>query len=256
VPGRPACWHPGLVPAAASLAPKIISWSGWSEVVGRFRLKREVGITMNTEQNAGHDVCRLLQQRDPRVLEDLFALAPRVELSLRWKFGLHIPDEDLKDIVCDAIVAAFERGPRYDPERSSIPVWVNRIAHYLALTFLRAQQHNQGSLDVLGHALALQLETPQFSEGHDNVADQAPAPSPQLEAVLRKLTPIRRRVILLYYYDGLTISEIAAHVGVAESSVRVYLHRAYQDLREGINTDSNYDWSQHVSVNRKRDDEA
>ena len=53
-----------------------------------------------------------------------------------------------------------------------------------------------------------------------------------LQAALTVLTPIRRRVFLLYYHHELPIKAIAAEIGRSEGTIKTHLRNARLQLRE------------------------
>ena len=53
-----------------------------------------------------------------------------------------------------------------------------------------------------------------------------------LQKALTALTPIRRRVFLLYYYHELSIKAIAAEIGRSEGTIKSHLRNARLQLQE------------------------
>ena len=67
-------------------------------------------------------------------------------------------------------------------------------------------------------------------------SDATPLRDPGLEkavrAALAQLPDAQREAILLHRFEGLSFAEIAEHVGLTESAVKVRAHRGYERLRE------------------------
>lgn len=65
---------------------------------------------------------------------------------------------------------------------------------------------------------------------------QAPDASTATERAVRRalaeLPEAQREVVLLHYYEGLSMAEVAHAVGASRSAVKVRAHRAYQVLRD------------------------
>lgn len=78
-------------------------------------------------------------------------------------------------------------------------------------------------------------ETPVEAGDHAEPA-QAPDASTATERVVRRalaeLPEAQREVVLLHYYEGLSMAEVATAVGASRSAVKVRAHRAYQVLRD------------------------
>ena len=58
-----------------------------------------------------------------------------------------------------------------------------------------------------------------------------------LDEALRKLAPKYRSVIHLFYYEGYSVAEISAVLGIRESTVRTQLTRARTKLLEMLKED-------------------
>ena len=60
----------------------------------------------------------------------------------------------------------------------------------------------------------------------------------QLERGFRRLDPDQRTVLVLHYYLGLSLDEIADALGVPPGTVRSRLHRATQAMRAALDADA------------------
>lgn len=69
-----------------------------------------------------------------------------------------------------------------------------------------------------------------------HVPSQDPEASTATERAVRRaleqLPEAQREVVLLHYYEGLSMAEVASAVGASRSAVKVRAHRAYNTLRE------------------------
>jgi RNA polymerase sigma-70 factor (ECF subfamily) len=131
--------------------------------------------------------------------------------------------QEAQDVVQEAFCRAYTRWKtvsRYDD-----PVaWIRRVAWNLAvsrwrrartaLTFLRRQRRDEAQLD---------------GPGPDRVA---------LVAALATLPDVHRRAMVLRYLADLTIAEIARREGVAEGTVKSWLHRGRAALAVELGADS------------------
>lgn len=121
---------------------------------------------------------------------------------------------EARDLVQEAFVRAWQRWStisRYDD-----PVaWVRRVAWNLALT-----RHRR---------LALFRRFAHKSRLPDSVAPVGPD-RVALVAALRQLPEQQRRALVLHYLADLPIAEIAVETGVAEGTVKSWLHRGRTEL--------------------------
>ena len=67
-------------------------------------------------------------------------------------------------------------------------------------------------------------------------ADKQPAPfgDDGLWALVRSLPAQQRAVVALFYYEDLTVEDVAGVLGCSPSTVKVHLHRARQTLRTRV----------------------
>ena len=79
-----------------------------------------------------------------------------------------------------------------------------------------------------------------------------PEPTDELDAALRLLSPQVRTCVVLRYYEDLTAGQIAERLGLAEGTVKRYLHNASAALRESFALDGDPDGAEHVAVVSRR----
>ena len=123
-----------------------------------------------------------------------------------------------EDSVQEALARAWERLDRGDGI-DRLPAWVTTVALNLARSQMRRWRSERRARDRLGPL-------------RDDLSD-APAASGDAHAVreaLRALPRRQREVTVLRYYLGLDVREIAAHLGIAEGTVKAMLFRARQSL--------------------------
>jgi RNA polymerase sigma-70 factor, ECF subfamily len=169
-----------------------------------------------------HRLPALLKAGDPDAFLCLQAHAGRLRWILERQFRGYIAAEDLDGIVFDTLLIAFRKGPEYDPALGSVTTWLNTLAHYAALSFLRNQ------LD----AISLDTAVGEMLAARESCVELVPEPSPEMVVVLQKLSTRRSELVRLFYYDGLTISELAERFETTEGNIRVALSRARKDIRD------------------------
>ncbi|GAA3335514.1 SigE family RNA polymerase sigma factor [Amorphoplanes nipponensis] len=158
---------------------------------------------------------------DPPTFDEVYAgHFGDLTVQLYAYFGDH---QEAQDVVQEAFCRAYGRWKtvsRYDD-----PVaWIRRVAWNLAvsrwrrtrtaLNFLRRQRRDEARLD---------------GPGPDRVA---------LVAALATLPAAQRRAMVLRYLADLSIAEIAEREGVAEGTVKSWLHRARAALATQLGADT------------------
>ncbi len=132
---------------------------------------------------------------------------------------------EAQDAVQEAFCRALDRWNKLSKYDEPV-AWVRRVAWNVATSRWRRRS------TAARHLHLARLAT-------------APEPSPDRVALVRALAtlpPAQRRVIALYYLGDLSVAEIAAQDGIAEGTVRSWLHRGraalaiqLTDLAEGMN---------------------
>jgi RNA polymerase sigma-70 factor (ECF subfamily) len=130
-----------------------------------------------------------------------------------------------EDSVQEALARAWERLDRGDGI-DRLAAWVTTVALNLARSQMRRWRSERRARDRLGPL-------------RDDLRD-APAASGEAHAVreaLRALPRRQREVTVLRYYLGLDVREIAAHLDIAEGTVKAMLFRARRSLAVTLGDD-------------------
>ena len=136
--------------------------------------------------------------------------------------------EDAEEVYQDVFVKALRGIDSYDSGQASLGTWLGRIAYNESLNFIRRQKVNIIYMDdsELG---ADQLEEP----------DEAPKDEEtiqQLEKALALLPPHEQAVISMFYYDEMSLADIAYVTGSIPSTVGSQLSRIRKKLYRIIKT--------------------
>ncbi len=130
----------------------------------------------------------------------------------------------------------FERSGQFEAGRRFKP-WLYSIATHLAIDGMRrAGRHRALEFDA-----SADVEDGEAGKLFDLVSDNRPSPVAQLEAAERRdwvrqaveqLPDELRPVILLAYYEGMTLREVAEALDLPLGTVKSRLHRALVKLNE------------------------
>ena len=128
-----------------------------------------------------------------------------------------------EDVHQEVFLEVWRRGPGYDPDRSSLGTWIMLIARSRAIDHLRRRIPEP--LDP--HAAA------GIAEPED------PAASPDLlverwamAVHLARLPGEQARILRMRFHEGLSQREIADRTGIPLGTVKTYMVRGLQRLRE------------------------
>jgi RNA polymerase sigma-70 factor (ECF subfamily) len=162
------------------------------------------------------DLQRLYQQESGRLLGVMQRMVRNQPLA--------------EDLVHDAFVIIWKRAASFDANRGEARGWIYTIARNLALNHLRDNARERAVEDDTLDALDAQQSLQDWRETEDTFAWQGSAGRMQL--CLDQLEPVRRNCVLHAYVDGLSHSEIAERVGAPLGTVKAWIKRSLQNLRE------------------------
>jgi RNA polymerase sigma-70 factor, ECF subfamily len=123
---------------------------------------------------------------------------------------------DAEDAVADATLRAWQHVTSLR-EPARFDAWFSRILVNVCRDRLR-QRHDGPA--VLGFDPPSPLDA--FSESVERAA---------LQEALAKISPEHRAVVALHYLEGMTVEQIAEHVGARKGTVKSRLHYGVAELR-------------------------
>ena len=181
---------------------------------------------MRDDENL-HDLIRAAAGGDRRAFEDL-VLRKRKRV-VRTAYQIVGDLEDARDVAQAVFLRLWRTLQRFDLERR-FDTWLYRITVNAAIDFLR----DQGPKGILA---------PLPDDAHERIAAPGtPADAAVVLAALQRtflrlagaLAPKQRAVFVLKEIEGLSTAEVAAALGITESTVRNTLQQARRILRDGL----------------------
>jgi RNA polymerase sigma factor (sigma-70 family) len=181
------------------------------------------------DQSDQEFVCRALAgDRDAfgGLAEHSQEVATRIALRM-------VSDENIAhEIVQEAMLEAYLSLEQLrDPAR--FRSWLIGIVLNLCRSYLREQQRMDESEQRFGREVLDLLRQNEKAPDPQKISEAREVHRLVLSAV-EDLLPPQREAALLYYYEYLSIPEIAAISGISVSAVKVRLHRARDQLRESL----------------------
>ena len=132
--------------------------------------------------------------------------------------------EDAEEITQDSFMKVY-RSLRSFRMKSSFSTWLYRIVYNTAISCIRAKKLDVLLLDDFPAGLK------DFSE--ENTNDDKAEAEYRLSLVnfaLQKISSDDRAIISLYYYEDMSLDEIAGITGYSEANVKIRLFRARQKM--------------------------
>ena len=134
--------------------------------------------------------------------------------------------ERAKDAVQEALARAWRDLPGLrDPER--FDAWLRRLLVHACMDELRGVRRR--AIEVV----LIDVHHPTTPDASASLGDRD-----ALERAFRRLDPEQRSLIVLYYYDGLSLAEAAIAVGIPEGTAKSRLSRARETLRATLDADA------------------
>ncbi|SEB73066.1 RNA polymerase sigma factor [Terriglobus roseus] len=177
---------------------------------------------MGSDVSDRQRIARGLKLRDAGLLEEL--IAQYQHRLMRYLTAMTGRPELAEDIFQETWIRVLERGQQYD-DRGSFDAWLFTIARNRALDYFR--RRSLLSLDG--------LMQPEDGSAPFDVVAKSPSPLEQIGVLERaaaladamaKLNPIHREVLVLHFYEDLTMREIAEVTGIRMPTVKSRLYRA------------------------------
>ena len=174
-------------------------------------------------------------ETDINLLEGLRKQSPKAQQQMLDRYGRDVfaqvvrlipVVENAEEVYQDVFVKVFKNIGQYDAEKSSLRTWISRIAYNESITFLRHKR-----LPVI------------YYEDHDGEAERLSdaeveatfgQPNPEtvqlIRAALKHLPPDERAIITMFYYEEMSLKDIAYVTESLPTTVASKLSRTRKKL--------------------------
>lgn len=175
-------------------------------------MDKENDIVEGLRRNRKDAQRHLLQQYGEKV----FAQITRIVLR----------QEDAEEVYQDVFVKAFRHIDSYDPRRASLATWLFRIAYHEALNAIR------GKKATIIHLEDSPTELKDISEKEVDkmLGDTDEETISLIEQALEQLSLQDQSLVTMFYYDDLSLKEIAYITDSPSSTIASRLFRIRQKL--------------------------
>lgn len=173
------------------------------------------------------DVARLTTLDEDALLIERFLSgdAPAFDLLYRRYYdkvhaiarGVLLDSEEASDAVQEIFTLVHRHLARFD-RRARFSTWLFRIAVNRSIQEARKRKHRIKDVELTEAAAK---EAPEVAFETD----------PQIHAALAQMKPADRALLLLFYWDDLSLQEIAAVIGTNVNAAKTRLYRAREKFR-------------------------
>jgi RNA polymerase sigma-70 factor (ECF subfamily) len=176
------------------------------------------------------DLLVRMQRREPQALAELYdrygGMVFRLIARIVRDCGI------AEDLVQETFLRAWNRAGAFDSERGAVGPWLLAIARNRALDYLRSQgRHSANTIELN------ETEHPSLFVNFPAEAltlDMAR----QVQRALTRLNTQQREAIELAYFEGMSQSEIAQRMGQPLGTVKTWMRRAMQQMRENLGSEA------------------
>src|SRR6478672_8361931 len=162
------------------------------------------------------------------------ALVERHSRSVfRLAFRMTGNEQDAEDVVQESFLRAYKQLGRFE-SRANFGTWLYRIVSNCSVDLMRSKQarHDQVRGDSLDQEGAVELPAAN-SPGPERIAQSAEIDR-RVRDALQELSPLERAAFTLRHYEGRSIDEISATLGLGTSAAKHSVFRAVKKLRVAL----------------------
>jgi RNA polymerase sigma-70 factor (ECF subfamily) len=170
---------------------------------------------------------RELVERAQRGDHDAFAALSRLFVArLDAAARLILRDHELaRDAVQEGFIGAWRNLPTLrDPDR--FEAWLHRLVFRACIDVIRRRSRRAIEVELA------EIDHPSVADAASTVADRE-----LLDAALRRLRPEQRAVVVLHYYLGMPLPDVAATLGIPIGTAKSRHHRSLAEMRAVIAAD-------------------
>ena len=149
----------------------------------------------------------------------------------RFLFYLTSDPEMAADITQDTFRTAWQKLGEFN-RRASISSWLHRIAYNRFIDVYRKRSRERNVHEILQAEFSLNGDTSGSSTQRRNELSE------YLSAVVKQLPEDQRIIVVLHYFEGLSLQETATLVGQAVGTVKWRLNKALTWLRSIVDADT------------------
>jgi RNA polymerase sigma-70 factor (ECF subfamily) len=169
---------------------------------------------------------------DDRAFAELYDRHARLVFSLALRILQQ--QADAEDVVQEVFAQVWTQAGRYDAGRGAVAAWLLMLARSRAIDRLRARRARPESAAEPDAAESV----PDLAARQDLELLSAEQVA-RLQHALQRLPEAQRTALELAYYEGLTHTEVAAHLNEPLGTVKTRIRQAVITLRESLASQAN-----------------
>ena len=169
------------------------------------------------------------------LIEGLRQQSPKAQQEMLDRYGRDVfaqvvrlvsQTENAEEVYQDVFVKVFSHIGQYDANRSSLRTWVMRIAYNEAISFLRRKSAPTVHFDDYERG----VETLTDAEVDETLGNASQETVQLIRAALQHLPPEERALVTMFYYEDMSLKEIAYVTESIPTTVASRLSRTRKKL--------------------------
>ena len=177
----------------------------------------------------------MITMTDINLLQGLRKQSPKAQQQMLERYGNDVyaqvtrlvpGRENAEEVYQDVFIKVFRNIMMYDAEKSSLRTWISRIAYNESISFLRHK-----SMPVIYYE-DREGEAEKLSESEVEATFGQPNPETVqlIRAALKHLPPDERAIITMFYYEEMSLKDIAYVTESIPTTVASKLSRTRKKL--------------------------
>ena len=176
-----------------------------------------------------------MTETDTNLIEGLRQQSPKAQQQMLDRYGRDVfaqvirlvsVTENAEEVYQDVFIKVFKHINRYDAEKSSLKTWVSRIAYNEAISFLRKKSAPMVYCEDYGDRAEVLSDT----EVDETIGHANQETVQLIRAALKYLPPEERAVITMFYYEEMSLKDIAYVTESLPTTVASKLSRTRKKL--------------------------
>ena len=153
------------------------------------------------------------------------AVLPLSDRLFRLALRITMNRAEAEDVVQDTLLKVWEQRSQWE-QINSLEAFAIAICRNRALDVLKRAGRNTKSLDEVDDVHSPMPNVQSSMEAREQIS--------LVRRLMDGLPEVQRTIMLLRDIEGKTYQEIAQALGISETQVKVYLHRARTKIKEGV----------------------
>jgi RNA polymerase sigma factor (sigma-70 family) len=187
----------------------------------------------NAAESLVNGQCRahlaLITQGDTQAFQAFY----KATVAHMWPVAVRIlgRSQQAEDALSELYLQVWRQADRFDPERSTPLAWLAMICRSRAIDQLRKVDHMDYREDM---AVLIDQRDPEHADASWGSTPEPSASTGKLDAALATLPALRRQLITMAYFHGLSHTELATHFELPLGTVKGHMRAALAALRSHI----------------------